>query len=503
MAEDTILKNLDIVPQIKASAPLEDDDKLFLTQFDKYETCPYGIIAVESNPNLGQRLYVGTNITFKTGYRIEIKYSAPDNSRFQFIVYDEDNYRVYSEDVGASTIALENYIIFYQYPSEWAKFPTNHLMFGLPTTLSGGGLNYIMKDYDLPTETDVLEYYEWFVGEFGIAEKNVTEGDTSNAKGGDGTRDESSDIIEVPTVPAISMTSTGFMTTVKNPNFSNLKEMLFPSVISWDTVLYTIYGKPSDYLISLITLPFNVSSPGGVGGNLGPFINESYNIGGSKVVNQYQKIDFGSVLVDEFFASALDYAPSTEISIYLPFVGTHKLDTDEVMGKRIKIIYHVDVLSGSFVCFLEVLGLGVIYSFNGNMATMIPLTSADFSNTMGALINSSVGTGVSIATGNYAGALSGAVGAITAMKPVIEKKGNLGGSAGMMGVMTPFIIKKVPRQCLADDYAKFKGFPSNLTSKIKNLQGYTEVDSVQLKNIKATTEEKNEIISILKGGFIV
>lgn len=46
------------------------------------------------------------------------------------------------------------------------------------------------------------------------------------------------------------------------------------------------------------------------------------------------------------------------------------------------------------------------------------------------------------------------------------------------------------------------GYPSYITAKLGDLEGYTEIDSIHLENIGATESELSEIESILKGGVI-
>ena len=70
------------------------------------------------------------------------------------------------------------------------------------------------------------------------------------------------------------------------------------------------------------------------------------------VSNQYTTIDCGTVTLSEYFHNIFDYAPYTQINLYLPFIGIVNLDNADVMRSSIHIIYHVDVLSGA--CLAEV-----------------------------------------------------------------------------------------------------------------------------------------------------
>ncbi len=61
---------------------------------------------------------------------------------------------------------------------------------------------------------------------------------------------------------------------------------------------------------------------------------------------------------------------------------------------------------------------------------------------------------------------------------------------------------KVPRLVNPDQYGKYNGFPSLMYENFEDLKGYTEIQQVQLTNMTATSNEKDEIQSLLKSGVI-
>ena len=76
------------------------------------------------------------------------------------------------------------------------------------------------------------------------------------------------------------------------------------------------------------------------------------------------------------------------------------------------------------------------------------------------------------------------------------------GNSGYMSYKVPFFIMKVPRLVNPDQYGKYNGFPSLMYENFENLKGYTEIQQVQLTNMTATSNEKDEIQSLLKSGVI-
>ena len=91
---------------------------------------------------------------------------------------------------------------------------------------------------------------------------------------------------------------------------------------------------------------------------------------------------------------------------------------------------------------------------------------------------------------------------VNTMKPSVEKSGSMGGTGGMLGVQTPYLILTRPRQALPSDQNTFTGYPAFITERLEDLTGYTEIDTIHLENVPATESELSEIESLLKGGVI-
>lgn len=85
-------------------------------------------------------------------------------------------------------------------------------------------------------------------------------------------------------------------------------------------------------------------------------------------------------------------------------------------------------------------------------------------------------------------------------KHVVSHSGTITGTAGLLGIRTPYILIEYPNQSLADDYKHFVGYPSNMTSTLGSLSGYTECEQVLATGIPGTDDELAELIDALKGG---
>ena len=321
--------------------------------------------------------------------------------------------------------------------------------------------------------------------------------------GGNGNFDGDTDDIGIPNLPTLSASSTGFLT-LYNPSATQLRNLanyMWSGLFDLDTYK-KIFADPMSCILGLSIVPVNVPSGGSANVMVG---NIDTGISMTTASSQYVEVDCGSVAVDEYWGSYLDYDPYTEIQIYLPYVGIHSLKADEVMGKSVTVKYHVDVLSGACIAYVKC-GDSVLYSFLGQCASSIPITGSDWTNVINGMINIAGSIGSMVATGGASAPFAlGSIAstAVNSMKPSVEKSGSLSGTGGLMGIQIPYLIITRPRQAIPEGQNRFIGYPSFITDFISNFKGYTEVTEVHLEGIHATSAELTEIESILKSGVLL
>lgn len=239
-----------------------------------------------------------------------------------------------------------------------------------------------------------------------------SQGGYSGPGGGTGTFDDTSDEIPIPPLPPISASGCGLITLFR-PTFTELQELgnyLWTNLRDFIENLNKLFMNPMDYIISLNIFPCipDVSSPREI--NIG---SVTTSITMSPVTSQWFELNCGSVTISEYWGSALDYAPNTRISLFLPFIGSVALNTDEVMGKRISLLYRIDLLSGQCVAMVTVHSDAdaVYYQYTGECAVSVPLTGADWSRIYSAAIGA---IGAAVTGGIAAGAAGAAAGGATA-----------------------------------------------------------------------------------------
>ena len=338
---------------------------------------------------------------------------------------------------------------------------------------------------------------------------------TSGPGGGDGGYGDPDEVdpTAVPDLPTISASSTGFIT-IYNPtsaNLSSLGSFLWSNLFDINT-FKKLYTDPMDCIISLGIVPCVPNSAGTRNiyfGNVDTGINCSY------LSTQYAKVDCGSVNITKYVGSFMDYSPYVKVSLFLPYIGFIHLGTDDIMGGSINVTYHVDVLSGDCIAFITHSSKGVLYSYTGNCLTNVPVTAANYANSLrnyyeavSGIIPSTVngamsGGAAGAAAGAISGTLSAASNIVLNTKPDFQRSGSLGGSSGIMGVQKPFIIIERPNISVPNKVQHYMGQTSNMTASLGGLSGMTIVEAVHLEGIPCTTSELAEIESILHQGVIL
>lgn len=335
--------------------------------------------------------------------------------------------------------------------------------------------------------------------------------DEDDEGGGEDPIDPDPPIPPTPVILPINLPtsiSSNKLFTVYNPSPSQLDQLggfLWNLNILED--LKKIWQDPLDGVISLIQVFCTPLSGGSQHIILGCLDSEV----SSKVVNsQFVTIDCGSINLDELNQNATDYAPYTSLHIFLPFIGITELDVNECMRGSISVKYKVDVYTGTCLAEVKITrnpdvpNGAILYTFNGNCSQQIPLTSANASGLLGAIINC-VGMGLSVATGGNLGVLAGAnmVGHTVNREMIhVSHSGNISANSGIMGQKKPYLIIGRARPYNANSYNTQYGYPVNKTVYLSNCTGFARVKSIKLKT-SATDVERQEILELLEEGVFM
>lgn len=176
------------------------------------------------------------------------------------------------------------------------------------------------------------------------------------------------------------------------------------------------------------------------------------------IENDRITIDCGSINVTGMYNNAIDL--KAETNIYLPFCnGLNSISADKIMNKTVRLVYEVSLLNGQCVAKLFDTANNVLATFNGDVSIDIP-----FMTDWQTAINGKIGNNVQFLYG-----------------------------------LTPFI--QIKEQSAIESIYGFKTYkPTMLKNEIN---GYCEVENIELDGINATLQEKEEISRLLSNGIIL
>lgn len=330
------------------------------------------------------------------------------------------------------------------------------------------------------------------------------EQDPSGPGGGGGNMDPSSDPIPFPDLPVGGALASGAIKAfeVSPAAMTQMFLKLWDSSIFDITTFQKLVESPLDSLIQLQAVPIDPHNAGTAHIMLGNFDTEAV----APVIDQeYYTIDCGTLNVQEFWGSALDYNPYTECTLWVPMVGFRDVDVNDIMGKTIHLKYNYSIFDGNLTAQL-MCGNAVLYKWPGNVMETIPVSQRvnekmkAIASGAASILGGAVGGG---GAGLAAGAISAAVNVAFAQTHV-SRSGTMEGSTGLLDDFMPYLIIKRPIQSLAAGFKTQKGYPSNMSAVLNTCSGYTEVEYIHLTGISGATDtELEEIESLLKEGVII
>ena len=393
--------------------------------------------------------------------------------------------------------------------------------------LAGEGLLWGFKPEKNADYTDLCRWIEDNITPYDIKDPDPNIDNSDGDKHRTPTDDIGGDTIGDDDLPTLSVMDTGLVT-LYNPTvaeLSSLGHFLWSDAFSVDT-FKKLFSDPFDTLIGLSILPV---TPKISGRHNIYFGNIDSGVSCNVVSNQFLPVDMGSLTLNETYASAFDYAPSTQVDIYLPFIGSHGLNTNDVMGSTLHLIYKFDLLTGGCVAELFInhtsqgnkgkgikynRNMGLAYTFTGQCACSIPLTSNNYSGMIHSIIQS-VGTvgaiGASVATGNPAlGLASVATSAATiglqANTPTVQRSGSIGSSNALLSCLTPYLSVQRAHVCKPGHFYSKRGIPSQVyvdnISSVGSGNYFQIADCADLHANGASDTELAEIKSILTSGAV-
>lgn len=222
----------------------------------------------------------------------------------------------------------------------------------------------------------------------------------------------------------------------------------------------------------------------------------------------------GTITLPHTYQNYLDYPPYTRCVIHLPFIGEAEIDHTPFINtpsRNIKIVHSIDIVTGDLVTFLCDSNNNVYYTFKGNCALHMPLSSADYSRNVSGIMQAIAGAGTVIGgavmenIGMVAGGLS-ALGTGIAQATLPAKTtitGGLSSSLGYMGSLTTYVTYTEPDFDSSIQGYHVLGKPYYKYRSLTNATGFTKIGEINLTGIPCQKNELDEIEALLKSGVIL
>lgn len=285
---------------------------------------------------------------------------------------------------------------------------------------------------------------------------------------------------------------------------ANFATCLFSSTLA--TALTGLFYNPLDFVISLNIFPCQPNIGSSTPIKLGRWRCTSADLGadasGLPLTSQFKTLDFGTIDVPENWASFLDYT-HTQIELFLPFIGSVEVDTSEVMGGEINVVYTIDFFTGMCVAnvncnkYVE-LPDGTSqpqysqHSYQGNCAMSIPLGQIQYGNMIGSLINAGT-AGLTKGPGGFVASVVGD-GVGGGFKPSVTTRGTISANAGYCSILRPYLRITRPISAESDSFQEVIGYTSYVDSKLGECEDYCVCDNIDLSSISGATESELERI---------
>lgn len=329
--------------------------------------------------------------------------------------------------------------------------------------------------------------------------------------------DDTSDLIDIPTDPAIGISNAGWVH-VYNPTTGGLVNFgawLFPNpelpstadpteIVNYLLLLCQTLANSRliDYVLDCHIIPVSPQVTAAqdikVGGRT------AVGISAPVVASDYITVSCGALNIQEYFGGFQDFL-LTKSHLYLPFVGFVDVLPEYWQSGTISVDYKFNVIDGSFMAYVRSasnrsqLAGSVIAQYSGNACMHIPITGINYAN----MVSGLVGAAVAAQSGKGASAVLGqaysAANTILSGGDMVQSNG-YNSTAAMLGVRYPYLVIERPVPSYPSQYAHSKGFPSNIYTQLSGISGYTIIDDIDLSGIPLMEVELNELRTLLKEG---
>lgn len=230
------------------------------------------------------------------------------------------------------------------------------------------------------------------------------------------------------------------------------------------------------------------------------------------VLESIVPVHIGSVNIENVFGAYIDFAPYTQITLHLPYIGDIEIDPNVCMYGELGVDYACDVMSGNVCAWVYVCdkdgAYHWLYQATGNCAFHVPLFSQTTDGSaVGKIVGGLIGIGAGIAGKNLKIGLEGgaalASGLVSLEGRQTHTSGTMAGNVSCLQDTDCYLHIQRPHWCNPADYQALHGLPMHVSGTISalGLTGFVKLDRIETDGISATEPELREIERLLLSGI--
>ena len=334
--------------------------------------------------------------------------------------------------------------------------------------------------------------------------------DESDDENEDGKKNDDKDETDLPDVSELK-TSGNFAYKMNLSELRNFTTFFWSGFDITDVLLNTVsglYDGISNNVLSVSYFPLGSPNTTDREIKVGRLTTD---ITGHSINQNLQTIDMGGITIGEKFKSFVDYAPYTQLGLYLPYCGTVKIDTNIYMGTTLRVKLVIDLFTGNGTYLIFSDGT-IINEFTCQIGYNIPFAVNSGIEMQSQIVGNAVSATTSLAVGATTGGVGLALGAVNALEgatvdaPPIDIKGSLSPASALASPQQCILYRVSPTYNRPSTYAKRSGMPCFKSYKLGSLSGFTQIDNPIIKTFSGTPPtqgEYDELINLLKKGVIL
>lgn len=274
-------------------------------------------------------------------------------------------------------------------------------------------------------------------------------------------------------------------------------------------------NNPADFIISCYFVPFDVSSFYDTTTDRVYLGFYDTNLDYTKVKESKssgQRITLVNTTIDSVYGDWRDYT-NFKYEIYLPYVGFYPLDVMSYLNKTLTVEMAFDIMTHNIRYYLFADGK-IVDRVDGSVGYDIPLMATDQVNKAKSdlagitnVVKGGVEMAGGVATGNIGMLSKGGMDTFKGVQsgfayPKQEIVGNVSSSMNIYDINYCYLKITEKDTLKPDQLNTVYNYPSYFIGNASELSGYTIIDDLQFA-CTGSSEEINEILSLLRGGVIL